>query len=256
MVKRLKLVLLFSCLIPLCSVGNAQENSGSANSGKKLKLNLGADLVSRYVWRGTDFGNSPAIQPTLSLSGKNLEIGCWSSVSTNNSLREIDLFAIYSIRNFSLMVTDYYVPETNGLPAAPDIRYFAFNDKNTAHSLEASLQYKGDENFPISLIGGVFVYGNDKRWGYDSSKDSTSATYYSTYFEAGYTLVLQDNNLDFFVGITPGAGAYGPRAGFVNLGITAYRTIRISETFELPVKGSLVLNPQASNVFFVLGITI
>lgn len=29
---------------------------------KKSNFEVGADMVSRYVWRGTDFGSSPAIQ--------------------------------------------------------------------------------------------------------------------------------------------------------------------------------------------------
>ncbi len=36
-----------------------------------LSLNLGTDIMSRYVWRGTDFGRSPGIQPFLSLFYKN-----------------------------------------------------------------------------------------------------------------------------------------------------------------------------------------
>ena len=35
---------------------------------------LGADLVSSYVWRGTQFGSGAHIQPWVSLSSGDLEV--------------------------------------------------------------------------------------------------------------------------------------------------------------------------------------
>ena len=35
---------------------------------KSVRFSLGADLASRYIWRGKDYGNSPAIQPNVSFS--------------------------------------------------------------------------------------------------------------------------------------------------------------------------------------------
>ena len=32
------------------------------------QVSLGADVVSRYVWRGVDFGESMSVQPSLSFS--------------------------------------------------------------------------------------------------------------------------------------------------------------------------------------------
>ncbi len=32
------------------------------------EVQLGADVVSRYIWRGTDFGESMSVQPGLHLS--------------------------------------------------------------------------------------------------------------------------------------------------------------------------------------------
>ena len=41
--------------------------------------NVSADIVSRYVWRGSDYNNSPAIQPTAEISYKNFAFGAWGS---------------------------------------------------------------------------------------------------------------------------------------------------------------------------------
>jgi len=246
----LGLMVLLSCLMGV--TGNSQNLSPE----KAVGLNLGADMVSRYIWRGTDFGNSPSIQPFLSLTVGNLEIGSWGAVATNNSFKEIDLYATYTIKNLSLTVTDYFVPEIGGLAASPDNRFFFYGDKNTAHALEASVKYQGTENFPLWVTGGVFVYGNDKRWGYDAEKDSLANTYYSSYLEAGYSFAVNETSAELFVGATPRAGAYGDGLGVVNVGITASRALKITDDFELPLKGSLIFNPQANKVFFVFGITL
>ncbi len=212
--------------------------------------------MSRYIFRGTDFGNSPAIQPYVSLSISNFELGCWGSIATNSFYQEVDLYAKYTIKKFSLMLTDYYIPSLNGSASAPDTRYFIYDDKKTAHTFEGCLMYKGGDKFPLWLMGCAFVYGNDKRWGYDLKKDTTDQSYYSSYFEAGYTIKIHENSLDLFAGFTPTAGAYGDGAGIVNLGITGYRKIKLTNDFELPLKASLIFNPQISNVYFVLGVTL
>ncbi|MFZ4398636.1 MAG: hypothetical protein ACOYO1_01280 [Bacteroidales bacterium] len=241
----------------LVLINNTLKSQNDIDTTKnKFKLNLTSDIVSRYYWRGSDYGNSPAVQPTLSLSVNNFEVGCWGSVATNSFYKEIDLYAKYTYKKLSFILTDYYIPSTNGSPASSDIRYFTFKDKTTAHSLEGSLMFKGGEKFPIWILGGVYFYGNDKRWGYDASKDLSEKTYYSSYFEAGYTFAVQENSIDVILGITPSAGAYGNKAGIVNMGISGYRKIKISESFELPMKASLLFNPQQSTAFFILGITL
>ena len=49
------------------------------------EVGLGADVVSRYIFRGVDFGNSAAVQPYLSVSQEvasgTLEVGAWGSFS-------------------------------------------------------------------------------------------------------------------------------------------------------------------------------
>jgi hypothetical protein len=222
----------------------------------KVKLNIGADIMSSYIWRGTEYGNSPSIQPTMSIVANNFEFGAWGAISTHSFYKEVDLYAKYSFKNFAFILTDYYVPSLNGTPSSPDNRFFMYNDQKTAHSLEGLIMYKGGEKFPLWIQGGIYFYGNDKRWGFDLAKDTTDATYYSSYIEAGYTFKIKENNLDVFMGGTPLAGAYGNNPGIINVGFTGYRKIAVSDRFELPIKTSLIFNPQTSSVYFVLGITL
>jgi hypothetical protein len=234
----------------------SQNQEDSDSSKTKIKLDINADLVSRFIWRGNDYGNSPAIQPYLNLVTGNFELGCWGSVATNSSYTEIDIIAKYTYKKYSLAITDYFVPETAESSYLINNNFFNFKDKTTVHTFEVALAYKGDEKLPLSLMTAVYIYGNDKRWGYDLDKDNKEKTYYSSYFEASYGFKIQENTLDIFAGFTPFAGAYGHKAGIVNLGITANRKIKISDHFEIPLKANLIFNPLASTAYFVLGITL
>ena len=60
------------------------------------ELSVGSDFVSRYIWRGTDFGNSPSIQPTVAFSTGGLTIGFWGAYATNDVYQETDFYGGYS----------------------------------------------------------------------------------------------------------------------------------------------------------------
>jgi hypothetical protein len=240
----LKRVLLSLFVISIAGEGFAQE---------KGKLNITTDICSRYIWRGTDYGAAPSIQPTFAYSKGKFEIGSWGAYSINGNYSETDLYAKYTAKGFSLIATDYFIHNE----LSPNhTKYFDYSQNKTAHVFEGSLQYKSPEKYPFSILAGTFVYGNDKNWGYDESKDTTGQNYYSTYVELGYTVKCGGNNYDLFMGLTPQAGAYGNTFGIVNAGISGYKTISVSDKFEIPVKASLIANPQAQNLFFVIGITL
>ena len=86
--------------------------SFSAAAQNKLTLSPGADLVSRYIWRGSDFGNSPAIQPVLELDYGGFALGAWGSYTTNDmNFQETDLYVSYTFKEVvTLAVTDYFFP--------------------------------------------------------------------------------------------------------------------------------------------------
>jgi len=247
------LFFLTCCLLINPSVFSQETKSNPA------KLNLGVDLMSRYVWRGLDYGASPNVQPTLSLSKGNFEVGYWGAISTRGTYSETDLYAKYTLKGFSIIATDYFFP-VDMVPCEHQQKYFNYDNHNTGHVCETALQYKGPENFPISLYASTMVYGADKKIDKIiilplNGIDTTYKNNYSTYFEAGYSAVLGDNNLDLFMGFTPDEGFYGTSAGIVNLGLTAYRKIKITDRFELPLKASLITNPQTENIYFIVGVS-
>ena len=49
------------------------------DSTNKAKINISADIVSTYIWRGIVSDQSPNIQPTMSLGLGNFTLGAWAS---------------------------------------------------------------------------------------------------------------------------------------------------------------------------------
>jgi len=223
----------------------------------KDKLDFSADIMSRYIWRGLNLGgSSPSIQPNLEFSYGNFALGAWGAYSFSNTLtrQESDLYLSYTAGDlFNFTVTDYFFPYEDTIPN----EYFNFNRDETGHLIELSAKFLGTEKLPLSLMVATNIYGAD-------AKKSNGKNQYSTYFELGYSFKVDKTSCNAFLGFTPNkpdagkgeTGFYGNGPGFINLGITANKDIRITDSFTLPVSTSLITNPQAENIFLVFGITL
>ena len=262
------------CIISIPGTGFTQtedEHSNEESSSVAPRIDLGCDFVSRYIWRGKDYGNSPSIQPNFSFSAAGFKIGAWGSygisdykIKINDTITvemghyaEADLFISYTYKWFTIGVTDYFFPN----PLNPNYgnKYFNYKNETTGHTLEACISFNGTDKVPLQIYAGTFFYGADK------GKDSTG-TYgagdknnFSTYLEASYLFTIKkiDVGLKPFIGGIPfGSAWYGDSAGIVNLGLTASRSFKITKGFSLPVYASLITNPQAQSIFFVFGITL
>jgi hypothetical protein len=213
------------------------------NAQHSGKFDLGADMVTRYVWRGSDFSNSPNIQPWANYSVGGFKAEAWTSFSITENYQEVDWIFSYEIKEtFKVILTDYFFPNGTNF----NNQYFDFSKDNTEHILEASLEFGGTSKFPINASVNYNFYGADP----DNS----------WYFELGYSGAMKEVDYDLFIGATPGKGIYLPDGSDnfspVNIGFTLAKEIKMSEHFSLPVFGSLVLNPQAENIFFVFGISL
>lgn len=201
-------------------------------------------MVSRYVWRGADFGESAAVQPALTFSFGNLEAGAWGSYSVSASgagANENDLWASYTVSadngaSFSLGFTDYYFP-------APDAKH-GFRNAD-AHTLELSLGFTGPESFPVSLYGGMLVYNAD-----DDN---------SVYLEASLPVsAIEGVDVGLVAGMVAGeSGFYDTEgAALINLGVSAGTEVEITDSFALPVSVSWIVNPDADRSFLVFGMSL
>lgn len=247
--RNFSLVLLLMLLLPALAM-----------SQEKSSLSVGTDIVSRYVWRGLEFGNSPAIQPTIEYSKGNFTAGFWGSYATNGAnVQEADLYLSYSpVEAVTITVTDYFFPDHS----ISSNRYFNYEDEKTGHVFEGILSFNGTESIPVTLTAAMNFYGADARKAPDG--DELGNIFYSTYIELGYSTELHGTPVDFFIGACPNdadeekgeTGFYGNDPGIINLGMTASKDIKISDSFTLPLSTSLIFNPEAENVFMVLSLSL
>ncbi|MEX2601142.1 MAG: hypothetical protein WD355_05805 [Balneolaceae bacterium] len=203
----------------------------------KAQVDLGVDVMSRYVWRGFDFGDSPSIQPALTFTAGGLEFGFWGAYATNGNPAgtELDIWASYTFDtdagSFSLYATDYTFP-THHMGGSET--WF----DSDAHFIELGAGYGGTDAFPVSVFAGMFVQGDDDN---------------SVYVELGYDA----DPLSFFLGFTPSEAAMYATdgAGIVNLGISGAKDLEITDAFSLGLSTSLVVNPYHENAHMLFGIS-
>jgi hypothetical protein len=222
---------------------------------------LGVDFVNRYIWRGFDLGaGAPSLQPNVALTAGGLTVGFWGAYSLTNEVDEggvprpvdeIDFYGSYGFSlneagSLSIGFTDYMNP-SGGIP------FSNFNDWDEpddpedpddgpgAHDIEINVGYSGPENFPIALSFNIFAYGVEDN---------------PIYFQLGYNTSINDVGFSLFAGGTVDSSAYYGTDGFdmLNVGLTASKSIPITESFSLPIFGSVILNPSADHLFYVVGI--
>ena len=206
-------------------------------------FSLGADMVSRYVWRGTDFGESASVQPALSFSQRGFEIGTWASYSFSADgagANEHDIWVGYTVEagtagSFSFGVTDYYFPAPGGSD------FFDFSDDGEgSHWIEPFVNYTGPEKFPITFFGAMFVHNDPDN---------------SLYLEASLPVKVDGVELGLTAGAVAGKSAFYGTSEFalVNLGLAASKEIPITEQFALPINVAYILNPDTERSFLVFG---
>ena len=179
------------------------------------EVTIGADVVSRYVWRGTDFGNAAAVQPSIETTIGPVALGAWGSWSispgpADASGNECDLYASTTVGPVGLTLTDYFFPAYAGTDSLLNV------DK---HVFELS---GGADVGPVSVLAAANVSGDDDN---------------STYLELTYGA--------FSLGL--GNGAYSTDGEFapVSLGISASR-----DNFSV----SYIINPDQETSFLVFGV--
>ncbi len=258
--KNMKLIHVLPCsvfgivtLVFIPFIAKSQETVSTSN------FRVSADLVSSYVWRGSLSTSvpTPNLQPTLAFAHGNLEIGIWGSTDFTGSYKEVDPYVSLTVGYIKFTFTDY-----NWNFDKAD--YFNYTNGETGHMLEGSIAYTGSEKLPVSVSWNTMFYGFDKKDG-DSTKQA-----FSTYIELGYTKGIAT----VFLGFTPWTGLYNnygvtsfdpdaARKSFsvVNIGTSVTKAVKITDSFSLPVKATLIINPSATYsrgdyVSLVIGITI
>lgn len=206
-----------------------------AQEENSKKFTTGADLYSSFIWRGTRLGKGPAVQPVVEYASTPFTAGAWGSFDFKD-YQEVDLYFNFSLpAGFSIGITDYY---------SPDLKYFDYSRVSGSHAFELNLGFSRNNldleaDYIFNEAGGIGSAGQD------------------LYFQAGYSF----RSFSLFAGAGNGWLTYDPqtnqsRFNICNLGLEVSRTIKITETFEIPVLGRLVFNPDKEQLFVVVGFTL
>ena len=189
---------------------------------------FGADLVSSYVWRGTQFGSGAHIQPYMDLGSGNLTGGVWGSFPTSakGGGNELDLWVSYDFGPLALTVTNYTFPGEAG-----------------AYSKGEGL-FNGDYT---EIAASTSIIGVDLSAGYFTEVEAL-------YIELGTSIGAVDFALGYGDDQSDPFYADGG-SGLVNMSFSGSKDIQISDSYALPVFGSFIINPEAETAFLVFGIS-
>lgn len=209
--------------------------SAFSQKGSASKFSIGSDFYSNYIWRGSKLGTGPAIQPSMKYSANWLTIGAWGSFDFSG-YQEADLYLSFTLpAGINLGITDYYFPT---------LEYTDYTEASGSHAFEINAGFTAGgfnltANYIINEAGGIGSSGGDK------------------YFQAGYSFKF----FDIFLGAGDGWHTYDPESGednfaVCNLGIGTSRIIKVTDTFNIPVAGQLIFNPDKKQMFLVVGFTL
>ena len=217
---------------------------------KKSTISMGVDLASMYLWRGFDLGNGPAIQPWGEFSYKNFAFGSWGSYELTGTFKEVDLYAKYTHKDFSLLFTDLFFPGFEGL----NQNYFNFKNQTTGHCAELGLSFNGSEKVPLSIYGGFILYGV----AHDSGSVNTGKVNHSPYLEVKYLGTLNDCAYNIFAGFTPVKSTLYQTDGpaVFNFGLGAQKSVKVTPDFTFPVKLTLGSNPVIGKIYLAVIISL
>ena len=207
---------------------------------------FGADVVSSYVWRGTQFGTGPAVQPwfTLPELTSGLELGVWGSFPLSDDggehasgqTYELDLYASYDFGPFALTVTNYTFPTATGVYDTANYELFDGDMEVTASTslgaIGLTVGYFTDLE-ALYIEAGTTLAGIDIAIGYGSDKGSAADD------EAFYVKEAADDTT----------------SGLVNISLGGSKDIKITEDYSLPLFGSFIYNPTAEAAFMVVGMS-
>lgn len=124
---------------------------------KGVRVKVGADFVSSYIWRGSYNANA-SIQPTLGMTAGDFSLTAWGSADFTGDYKEADLTAAYTLGGLTLSLTDYYwTPSSERYTE----KYFRFG-ADSPHMIEVGGAYRFGERFPLTLAWNTMLFGADR----------------------------------------------------------------------------------------------
>ena len=191
----------------------------------KFEVSLGADIVSKYVWRGFDQGSGASVQPSLGLAYKGVSLSAWGSTSiTDLEPKEFDITLGYSIGGLGITVTDYWWSGESG-------KYGYYKD---SHYLSVATMFAGADKNP---------------------EDNQN---FSTYFNASYDIACPgDITLTPSIGVSTKSYLYtGEKiSGLTDISLKAARSIKVTDSFSIPIFVQATVSPAMDKTYLVFGMS-
>lgn len=247
-------VLLLALAAALALPAASAQPAGEPAAAPAVTVEAGLTLASRFIYRGINLGEAPQVQPRLSLNVGDFQFSLWGShplsqPSDENvesprdaNYREVLFWALYTFDVGIGTLTPYVQNHYN--PNVGDLFDFAA-DGEGAHFLQAQLMFSGDERLPVDAMVGYVFYNDPGR---------------SIYLEGGYRFTRSDLAFRAFaggvLGESPFNGVSEDRPAFTNIGLTAARTLAISDVLSLPVGVSFIFNPYTEDAFAIFTVSL
>jgi hypothetical protein len=226
-----------------------EKNATKSEIG--LSLEVGADVVSSYLWRGQNLGGL-SIQPSVTLDWKGLYVSGWGNIGADNWTfeninPELDITIGYDNYGLQLDLTHlYYFGGEAYFPKGG----FAAQEIESSSTMEAHAGFHlGDlvESVPLSIDWYTTIYGADC---YENEAGEWQRAW-STYIQVGYTFNLPLGiGLTTNVGFTPWRGMYSnyeevwknaKTVAINNIHVRAERYFELKD-IELGIWGECMLN--------------
>ena len=210
----------------------------------EVETELGADIVSGYVWRGQNFGGV-SIQPSLTVAYKGLSLNVWGSIGFDKEdSREVDFTLGYENGGFSISLTDFW-----SVAYGDKINYFNYGAHSTSHVFEAQIGY----DFGVLAVNWYTnIAGAD-----GVNKDGERA--YSSYIQLSAPFSLGGIEWLAEAGATPWAtDYYADVNGFAvcDLSLTASKEIKVTDSFQIPAYAKVTFNPASEQSYFTFGLSL
>ncbi len=183
------------------------------------------DIMNRDILLRADFACYKGFQPRLLLNYSHFENDYGTVISTKNSYQKIKFHWSYSIVNYSLPLTEYYITSIDGSLTSTKTKCFTF-DKIISHPFEGAIAYHLRYSFPLILKGSRFFQRKDISCVYNKFLINQEETNFPNHnFELGYPLVINMINLGYILSYTQNEDSLSNSLGEVNEGQSFTRNV-------------------------------
>ena len=182
-----------------------KEQAENVKEPAKIEFAANAQLVSRYLWRGQDYGHAPSFQPGAELSWRGFAFGAWSALRiAGDGEPELDFYISKELGKFTFAVWDYWSYDKE-----LRTQYFDYNSATTSHMFEGQVIYSTGERNQFNLLLSSLFFGADPTK--------------SLYGEVEYVREFGKNEIALVAGYQFKGEYYAPHNGFVNIGCSYLR---------------------------------